>query len=54
MDIQKPDFELRKKIVEKKSEELNSLYVDQVNISKELGVKDLKLFIESKVNAKYN
>ena len=36
MDIQKPDFELRKKIVEKKSEELNSLYVDQVNISKEI------------------
>ena len=36
VDIQKPDFELRKKIVEKKSEELNSLYVDQVNISKEI------------------
>ena len=36
VDIQKPDFELRKKIVEKKIEEINSLYPDQVKISKEV------------------
>ena len=36
VDIQKPDYELRKKIVEKKIEELNNLYPDQVKISKEI------------------
>ena len=36
VDIQKPDYELRKKIVEKKVEELNNLYPDQVKISKEI------------------
>ncbi len=36
VDIQKPDFELRKKVVEKKIEELNNLYPDQVKISKEI------------------
>jgi len=36
VDIQKPDFELRKKIVERKIEELNNLYPDQVKISKEI------------------
>jgi len=36
VDIQKPDYELRKKIVEKKTQELNSLYPDQVKISKEI------------------
>jgi len=36
VDIQKPDHELRKKIIEKKVEELNSLYVDQLQISKEI------------------
>ena len=36
VDIQKPDFELRKKIVEKKIEELQSLYPDQIKISKEI------------------
>ena len=36
LDIQKPDFELRKKIVEQKTNELNTLYLDQVNISKEI------------------
>ena len=36
VDIQKPDFELRKKIVEKKIEELNSLYPEQIKISKEI------------------
>tara|TARA_B100001063_G_C16533424_1_gene437599 strand:- start:9 stop:734 length:726 start_codon:yes stop_codon:yes gene_type:complete len=36
VDIQKPDFELRKKIVEKKTEELNNLYSDQLKIPKEI------------------
>ena len=36
VDIQKPDFELRKKIVQKKVEELNNLYPDQIKISKEI------------------
>ena len=36
VDIQKPDLELRKKIVEKKTEELNSLYSDQLQVSKEI------------------
>jgi len=36
VDIQKPDLELRKKIVEKKTEELNSLYKDQLQVSTEI------------------
>jgi len=36
VDIQKPDLELRKKIVENKSNELNRLYPDQIKISKEI------------------
>ena len=36
VDIQKPDYELRKKIVENKTEELNKLYKDQVKISREI------------------
>ena len=36
VDIQKPDYELRKKIVERKTEELNNLYADQIKISKEI------------------
>ncbi len=36
VDIQRPDHELRKKIVEKKVDEINSLYPDQVKISKEI------------------
>jgi chromosomal replication initiator protein len=36
VDIQKPDYELRRKIVEKKIEELNNLYPDQVKISEEI------------------
>ncbi len=36
VDIQKPDFELRKKIVTHKIEELNSLYSNQIKISKEI------------------
>ncbi|MEK9545497.1 MAG: DnaA/Hda family protein, partial [Pelagibacteraceae bacterium] len=36
VDIQKPDYELRKKIVERKTEELNNLYAEQIKISKEI------------------
>tara|TARA_B100001057_G_scaffold341376_1_gene342215 strand:+ start:6699 stop:8111 length:1413 start_codon:yes stop_codon:yes gene_type:complete len=36
VDIQKPDYELRKKIVEQKTEELNNLYSDQIGVSKEI------------------
>ena len=36
VDIQKPDHELRKKIVEKKVEELQNLYPEQTKISKEI------------------
>ena len=36
IDIQKPDYDLRKKIVYQKTEELNKLYSDPINISKEI------------------
>ena len=36
VDIQKPDYELRSKIVAKKTEELNVFYSNQVNISEEI------------------
>ena len=36
LDIQKPDYELRKKIVEYKTNELNKLYSDKIKISKEI------------------
>jgi len=36
VDIQKPDYELRKKIVEKKTDELNRLFSEKVNISKDI------------------
>ncbi len=36
VDIQKPDLELRKKIVQKKTEELNNLYSDQLQVSNEI------------------
>ena len=36
VDIQKPDYELRKKIVEQKTAELNKLYSDEIGISKEI------------------
>ncbi len=36
VDIQKPDLELRKKIVEKKTEELNSLYSEKLQVSREI------------------
>jgi len=46
VDIQKPDHELRKKIVQNKIEELNSFYADQIMISDE--IKD---FISNKITA---
>ena len=36
VDIQKPDYNLRKKIVDNKTEELNNLFSDQIKISKEI------------------
>ena len=36
VDIQKPDFNLRKKIIESKIVDLNNLYSDQMKISKEI------------------
>ncbi len=44
VDIQKPDLELRKKIVQKKTEELNSIYSDQLQIS-----KDIQNFISTEI-----
>ena len=45
VDIQKPDMELRRKIIEKKIEEINILYSGQVKISQE--IQD---FISSEIN----
>ena len=36
VDIQKPNYELRKKIVEQKTEELTEFYKDEISISKEI------------------
>ena len=36
VDVQKPDYELRKKIVEKKTDELNGLYSEKIKVSKEI------------------
>ncbi len=36
VDIQKPDYDLRKKIVEQKTEELTKFYSDEIVISKEI------------------
>ena len=36
VDIQKPDLQLRKNIIEKKINELNKLYADNIEISKEI------------------
>ena len=36
VDIQKPDQELRKKVIQKKTEELNILYTGQIKISSEI------------------
>ena len=46
VDIQKPDYELRKKIVEKKTEELNNFYSEQFKISDEI-----KNFISLEITA---
>ena len=46
VDIEKPDYELRKKIVEKKIEELNNLYPDQIKIS-----KDIQDFVSTEITA---
>ena len=46
VDIQKPDYELRKKIIEKKIEELNSLYPNETTIS-----KDIQDFISNEITA---
>ncbi len=46
VDIQKPDYELRKKIVEIKIEELNNFYSEQIKISQE--IKD---FISTEITA---
>ncbi len=45
VDIQKPDYELRKRIVEVKISELNNLYPDQIKIS-----KDIQDFISNEVS----
>ena len=45
VDIQKPDLELRKKIVQKKTEELNNLYSDQLQVS-----KDIQDFISNEIS----
>tara|TARA_Y100000591_G_scaffold298678_1_gene290651 strand:+ start:1240 stop:2661 length:1422 start_codon:yes stop_codon:yes gene_type:complete len=44
VDIQKPDYELRKKIVEQKTEELNKFYLDQIKIS-----RDIQDFISTEI-----
>ncbi len=44
IDIQKPDYELRAKIVQKKTEELNNFYSNQINISNEI-----KKFISTEI-----
>ena len=46
IDIQKPDYELRKKIVENKTRELSNLYLDQTKIS-----KDIQDFISREITA---
>ena len=46
VDIQKPDYELRKKIVLKKLDDLNNLYPDQIKIS-----KDIQDFISTEITA---
>jgi len=46
VDIQKPDYDLRKRLVEKKVEELNTLYPDQIKISEEI-----QSFISTEITA---
>ena len=45
IDIQKPDYELRSKIVKKKTEELSFFYSNQINISEEI-----QRFISTEIN----
>ena len=47
VDIQKPDYELRKKIVEMKTEELKNLYPDQL---KTPITKEIQNFISTEIN----
>ena len=54
VDIQKPDQELRKKIVEMKTKELNNLYADQIQISKDIQEfisKEIKVSVRELVGA---
>jgi len=44
VDVQKPDYELRSKIVKQKTEELNIFYSNQINISEEI-----KKFISNEI-----
>jgi len=46
VDIQKPDHDLRKKIIEKKIQDLNILYPEEIKLS-----KDLKDFISNEITA---
>ena len=46
VDIQKPEYELRKKIVQKKTEELGNLYPENAKIS-----NDIQEFISSEIKA---
>ena len=46
VDIQKPDYELRKKIVEKKTDDLSNFYSEEIKISQE--IKD---FISTEITA---
>ena len=45
IDIQKPDYELRYKVVQKKTDELSALYSNQIKIS-----EDIKKFISSEIS----
>ena len=46
VDIQKPDHDLRKKIIEKKIQDLNILYPEEIKLS-----KDIKDFINNEITA---
>ena len=45
VDIQKPDYDLRYKVVQKKTDELNAFYSNQVNIT-----EDIKKFISTEIS----
>ena len=46
VDIQKPDHDLRKKIIEKKIQDLNNLYPEEIKLS-----SDIKDFISTEITA---